>query len=64
VAGAEAAKDIFAAVCHPVPKGAEKLCADLQVAVSKYDEVSGDVLKVASEVLKPQDADAGVPAQN
>lgn len=56
VAGVQAAKDVYAAVCNPIPKGAEDLCADLKVAIDRYDEVGSDVIKVAAEVTKPVDA--------
>lgn len=63
IAGAEAAKDVFKAVCEPVPHGAEKLCADLKVAVDSYDSVGGDVIRVASEVMNSVQQDAGAPVQ-
>lgn len=53
VAGLEAAKSVQAAVCHPVPKGAEKLCSDLEALIERYDAVRAEALKVAEEALKP-----------
>lgn len=54
IAGAEAAKASYRAACEPVPAGAEKVCADLKTAIDKYDAISGDVLKVLVELLKPE----------